>query len=85
MLTELENEYLQIVDRGYTYELYPFKRVMQKSNDESIVIGTWNKWWLKDDHDQPDYSLMIYDNGDLCWNGPLRSTKVSFYFNLLFF
>jgi len=56
----------------YTYHLYPFREIIQRSilsKDESHLLGKWIRW-------KNQYNEMLYDKGEVCWNGPPRSTRV---------
>ncbi|CAH8609964.1 unnamed protein product [Schistosoma guineensis] len=80
MLTELPNGCLELNDREYTYSLCPFKSVHQKSigssnSDPGTCIGRWGRW-LESDEYEKSYKVMYYENGQQCWNGPTRTTKV---------
>lgn len=82
MLTELPNGCLELNDREYTYSLCPFKSVHQKSigssnSDPGTCIGRWGRW-LESDEYEKSYKVMYYENGQQCWNGPTRTTKVCF-------
>lgn len=66
----------ELTDREYTYKLCAFNKVTQKSKDggRESSLGTWVSWnGPPGDH----YSGMLFDDGEGCWNGPKRSTKVS--------
>ncbi|CAH8630970.1 unnamed protein product [Schistosoma rodhaini] len=80
MLTELPDGCLELNDREYTYSLCPFKSVHQKSigssnSDPGTCIGRWGRW-LESDEYEKSYKVMYYENGQQCWNGPTRTTKV---------
>lgn len=38
-------------------------------------LGTW-KGWGEYAEGKPDYTRMIFDGGELCWQGPQRNTEV---------
>jgi protein kinase C substrate 80K-H len=63
-------------DREYIYKLCPFDRTVQKSkaNNGETSIGNWKSWG--DAEDKSKYNVMKFENGQGCWNGPQRSTKV---------
>jgi protein kinase C substrate 80K-H len=62
-------------DREYIYKMCPFEKTVQKSKSNSgeTSIGTWKGW---NEDASKKYNLMHFDNGQSCWNGPQRSTKV---------
>jgi len=67
----LTNEILSIQVEKYKYKLTPFKHVIQYGTSEESVhnLGNWVGWG-------EGYSMMKYDRGEVCWNGPERSTKI---------
>lgn len=62
-------------DREYIYKMCPFEKTVQrsKSNSGETSIGNWKGW---NEDSNAKYTLMHFDNGQSCWNGPQRSTKV---------
>ncbi|XP_006262411.2 glucosidase 2 subunit beta isoform X2 [Alligator mississippiensis] len=59
----------------YIYRLCPFKRVSQKPKHggSETNLGTWGSWaGTEDDR----FSVMKYEHGTGCWQGPARSTMV---------
>ena len=65
----------EMEDREYIYKLCPFDRTVQKSksNNAETVIGYWGNWG---ENEASKYSVMKFQNGLACWNGPQRSTLV---------
>lgn len=72
----LYDQCYEFTDREYTFKLCAFGKVTQrsKSGGRETSLGSWVSWnGPKDD----PYSSMLFENGEGCWNGPKRSTKVS--------
>uniref|UniRef100_A0A673WYW3 Glucosidase 2 subunit beta n=1 Tax=Salmo trutta TaxID=8032 RepID=A0A673WYW3_SALTR len=59
----------------YIYRLCPFNRVSQKPKfgGSETNLGLWGQWAGPEDN---LYSVMKYDHGQGCWQGPNRSTTV---------
>ncbi|XP_073140340.1 glucosidase 2 subunit beta isoform X2 [Henckelia pumila] len=53
----------------YVYKICPFKQATQVEGHSTSRLGSWEKF---DD----SYRIMLFSNGDKCWNGPDRSLKV---------
>uniref|UniRef100_A0A8C7I3J5 Glucosidase 2 subunit beta n=1 Tax=Oncorhynchus kisutch TaxID=8019 RepID=A0A8C7I3J5_ONCKI len=59
----------------YIYRLCPFNRVSQKPKfgGSETNLGLWGQWAGPEEN---LYSVMKYDHGQGCWQGPNRSTTV---------
>ncbi|KVH90934.1 hypothetical protein Ccrd_007075 [Cynara cardunculus var. scolymus] len=53
----------------YVYKVCPFKEATQEEGYSRTLLGQWEKF-------EESYSVMLFSNGDKCWNGPDRSLKV---------
>uniref|UniRef100_A0A1I8IR25 Glucosidase 2 subunit beta n=2 Tax=Macrostomum lignano TaxID=282301 RepID=A0A1I8IR25_9PLAT len=62
-------------DNEYTYKLCPFKESLQiqKASGSSTSLGRFKDW---SGPEGDKYSSQEYTDGQGCWNGPNRSTKV---------
>ncbi|XP_029311312.1 glucosidase 2 subunit beta-like isoform X2 [Cottoperca gobio] len=59
----------------YTYTLCPFNQVTQRSTaGADVSLGRWGMW-AGTPHNQ--YSQMVYESGEPCWQGGSRSTTVT--------
>ena len=89
MLTEPQTGCLEVEDNEYIYSLCAFNEVRQRSRHASsggVLLGTWKEWvghpedsinWTKEEKlAKLPYNEMLYDGGEHCWNGPIRSTRV---------
>ncbi|XP_063150496.1 glucosidase 2 subunit beta [Candoia aspera] len=65
----------ELTTNEYIYRLCPFNRVSQKPKHGSseTSLGTWGSWAGSDDN---KFSIMKYEHGTGCWQGPNRSTMV---------
>ncbi|XP_073310646.1 glucosidase 2 subunit beta isoform X3 [Primulina huaijiensis] len=59
----------EINQNKYVYKICPFKQATQVEGHSTSGLGNWEKF---DD----SYRIMLFSNGDKCWNGPDRSLKV---------
>ncbi|KAK1429043.1 hypothetical protein QVD17_11242 [Tagetes erecta] len=53
----------------YVYKVCPFKQATQEEGYSTTRLGKWEKF-------EESYNVMLFSNGDNCWNGPDRSLKV---------
>eukprot|EP00850_Spirogloea_muscicola_P006302 SM000030S11311 [mRNA] locus=s30:4120:7428:- [translate_table: standard] len=54
----------------YEYEICPYKQATQKEGHQHSRLGNWKGFGR-------NYTAMLYDAGDTCWNGPQRSMQVT--------
>lgn len=71
----LYNQCYELSTSEYIYRLCPFNRVSQKPKygGSETNLGTWGTW---DGPEENRYSVMKYEHGTGCWQGPNRSTSV---------
>lgn len=71
----LYSQCYELTTGEYVYRLCPFNRVSQKPKygGSETNLGTWGKWAGPEDN---VYSVMKYEHGTGCWQGPNRSTTV---------
>ncbi|XP_022753501.1 glucosidase 2 subunit beta-like [Durio zibethinus] len=53
----------------YVYKVCPYKQATQEEGHSTTRLGRWDKF-------EDLYRMMVFSNGDRCWNGPDRSMKV---------
>ncbi|KAG1371441.1 Glucosidase 2 subunit beta [Cocos nucifera] len=53
----------------YVYKVCPFKKASQVEGHSTTQLGYWDKF-------EESYGVMLFSNGDRCWNGPDRSLNV---------
>ncbi|GLT26966.1 hypothetical protein SLA2020_020000 [Shorea laevis] len=53
----------------YVYKVCPYKQASQVEGHAKTHLGDWEKF-------EDSYRVMIFSNGDRCWNGPDRSLKM---------
>lgn len=53
----------------YVYKVCPFKQATQEEGYSTTRLGRWDKF-------MDSYGVMLFSNGENCWNGPDRSLKV---------
>ena len=72
----LHDQCYEYTDREYTYKMCAFGKVTQKSKSggRETNLGTWGKWYGPSGN---LYSVMRYENGEKCWNGPNRSATIT--------
>lgn len=56
-------------ENKYVYKVCPFKKASQVEGHSTTSLGRWDKF-------EDSYRVMVFSNGDKCWNGPDRSLKV---------
>ncbi|XP_030052828.1 glucosidase 2 subunit beta isoform X2 [Microcaecilia unicolor] len=73
--TYLYNQCYELSTNEYVYRLCPFDRVTQKPKNggSETNLGIWGSW-AGPSNDK--FSIMKYDHGTGCWQGPNRSTNV---------
>uniref|UniRef100_A0A8D0GCH9 PRKCSH beta subunit of glucosidase II n=1 Tax=Sphenodon punctatus TaxID=8508 RepID=A0A8D0GCH9_SPHPU len=66
----------ELTNNEYIYRLCLFNRVSQKPKHggSETNLGTWGSWAGPEDQ---KFSVMKYEHGTGCWQGPNRSTTVS--------
>ncbi|XP_038143919.1 glucosidase 2 subunit beta [Cyprinodon tularosa] len=71
----LYSQCYELTTSEYVYRLCPFNKVSQKPKfgGSETSLGMWGKWAGPEDN---IYSVMKYEHGTGCWQGPNRSTTV---------
>ncbi|VEN57325.1 unnamed protein product [Callosobruchus maculatus] len=71
----LQGQCFEFSDHEYIYKLCPFDRTSQqpKSSSSETRLGTWGHWSGSESN---KYRVQTYDKGQICWNGPPRTTIV---------
>ncbi|XP_015578681.1 glucosidase 2 subunit beta isoform X1 [Ricinus communis] len=71
-----EKEFYRLYDQcfetkqdKYVYKVCPFKEATQEEGYHKTQLGEWEKF-------ENSYRIMLFSNGQGCWNGPERSLKV---------
>ncbi|CAH1965933.1 unnamed protein product [Acanthoscelides obtectus] len=72
----LQGQCFEYHDHEYIYKLCPFDRTCQqpKSSSSETRLGTWGHWSGPESN---KYHAQTYDKGQICWNGPARTTIVN--------
>ena len=72
--THLYDNCYEYTDLEYTYKMCAFGKVSQKpkSGGRENSLGQWGSW-----SGDKRYSVMKYENGEKCWNGPNRSATIT--------
>eukprot|EP00485_Elphidium_margaritaceum_P015540 CAMPEP_0202728470 /NCGR_PEP_ID=MMETSP1385-20130828/185640_1 /ASSEMBLY_ACC=CAM_ASM_000861 /TAXON_ID=933848 /ORGANISM="Elphidium margaritaceum" /LENGTH=566 /DNA_ID=CAMNT_0049394719 /DNA_START=246 /DNA_END=1946 /DNA_ORIENTATION=- len=65
----------------YEYEFCPFNKATQKEGHSSTNLGTFKSFKYDDASDDGEL-IMVFDDGQKCWNGPKRSMHVAFKCNV---
>ncbi|XVF19148.1 hypothetical protein REPUB_Repub11eG0084100 [Reevesia pubescens] len=53
----------------YVYKVCPYKQASQEEGHSTTHLGRWDKF-------EDSYKMMVFSNGERCWNGPDRSMKL---------
>ncbi|OAE34566.1 hypothetical protein AXG93_1487s1120 [Marchantia polymorpha subsp. ruderalis] len=59
----------ELKDKKYTYKVCPYKDATQVEGHSTTRLGRWQGF-------KDDYTNMVFEQGDKCWNGPERSLRV---------
>jgi hypothetical protein len=72
VLRTMEGKCMKKAFTHYEFEICHFDKVQQYEHGSVIArLGEWGHW-----QGTGEERFMSYENGDQCWNGPRRSTKV---------
>nr|XP_014342786.1 PREDICTED: glucosidase 2 subunit beta [Latimeria chalumnae] len=71
----LYNQCYELTTNEYIYRLCPFSRVSQKPKQggSETNLGSWGSWAGPEEN---KFSVMKYEHGTGCWQGPSRSTMI---------
>ncbi|KAH6593543.1 hypothetical protein BASA50_007257 [Batrachochytrium salamandrivorans] len=76
----LYKQCFKFVDAEYTYEVCPMESVKQipKNGGDEVQLGEFTRWGRRgvDSTSNHNYMSMMFENGQACWNGPLRSVEL---------
>uniref|UniRef100_A0A0N4ZNG2 Glucosidase 2 subunit beta n=1 Tax=Parastrongyloides trichosuri TaxID=131310 RepID=A0A0N4ZNG2_PARTI len=66
----------EITQKQYVYKVCLFEKTTQKDSNGygETSLGNWDNWVDKEEN---SYKTQNYNNGQSCWNGPNRSTKIT--------
>ncbi|CAD5210223.1 unnamed protein product [Bursaphelenchus okinawaensis] len=67
----LKSQCAELDQAQYTYRVCLFEKTIQREKSgHEIRLGEWKEW------EGEDYKVQKYADGQTCWNGPPRSTRV---------
>ncbi|KAJ3305248.1 hypothetical protein HDV03_001846 [Kappamyces sp. JEL0829] len=74
----LDSKCFSLDSLEYTYEVCLFGKASQKSKQghSTVDLGTFSRFGTRDG--TSSNNTMLFENGQGCWNGPLRSVEVHF-------
>ncbi|GBG61336.1 hypothetical protein CBR_g20370 [Chara braunii] len=64
----LQGQCFELTEKQYVYKICPYGSATQNEGHSSTSLGSWGGW-------KDNYSKMVFENGQQCWNGPQRSLK----------